>query len=226
MKRKLVIVSLLVSCLSPVRSQGQQSMQEQLWEGFRNSLKQDVESKMEKDKRIKSEKETEIFQNGIEELKTVLANPHSNRSIQSAKNKIAQLRANVQQTPDRKVILSKYSQLISDYENQVKRFLSIFNGEITDSTFIRYRSQIETLTPPKMQTLGGYIKAHFEKNGLDRLTFPEDYVYLNKKLSELKNDFRDLDKISDKGKIFARLDAIVKVESEISDEHKTYHTLK
>ena len=226
MKRKLVIVSLLVSCLSPVRSQGQQSMQEQLWEGFRNSLKQDVESKMEKDKRIKSEKETEIFQNGIEELKTVLANRHSKRSIQSAKNIIAQLRANVQQTPDRKEILSKYGQLISDYEDHVKSFLSIFNGEITDSTFIRYRLHFATLTPPKMQTLGGYRKAHYEKNGLGRLTFPEDYVYLNKKLSELKNDFKDLDKISDREKLSARLDAIVKIESEISDEHKTYHTLK
>ena len=226
MKRKFVIISLLVLCLYPVWGQGQQSLQEQLWEGFRNSLKQDVENKMEKDKRIKSEKETELFQNGIEELKIVLANPHSKRSVQSAKSKIAQLRTSIQQTPDRKEILSKYNQLISDYENQVRRFLSIFNGEITDSTFIRYRSQIGTLTPPKMQTLSGYLKAHYEKNGHDRLTFPEDYVYLNKKLSELKNDFKDLDKISDRGKLSARLDAIVKIESEISDEHKTYHTLK
>ena len=226
MKRKSLVLSLLIFCLSPILGQAQTSMQEQLWEGFRNSLKQDVEKKQEKDKRIKSEKETELFQNGIDELKAVLANPYSKINVQSAKNRIAQLRTTVQQTTERKEILSKYSQLITGYENQVRRFLSLFNGEINNPDYERYRKEIATLIPPQMRTLGRIIKAHYDKNGLDNLNFPEDYVYLNAKLAELRNGFKDLDKISDKGKLSAKLDAIVKIESEISEEHKTYHALK
>lgn len=226
MKKDSIVILLLLFCLSPAWGQVQKSLQEQLWEGFQKSLRQDVEQKQEKDKIIKVKKETELFQNGIEELKAVLANPYSKKSIQTAGSKITLLKRNVQQTPERTKLLSKYSQLISDYENQVMKFLSIFVGEITDSTYIRYRSQIETLTPPKMQTLGGYIKAHYEKNGLDRLSIPEDYVYLNTKLSELINGLKDLDGISDREKLYTKLDAIVKIESEISEEHKTYHALK
>lgn len=226
MKRKSLVLSLLIFCLSPILGQAQTSMQEQLWEGFRNSLKQDVEKKQEKDKRIKSEKETELFQNGIDELKAVLANPYSKINVQSAKNRIAQLRTTVQQTTERKEVLSKYSQLITGYENQARRFLSLFNGEIDNSDYERYRKEIATLIPPQMRTLGRIIKAHYDKNGLDNLNFPEDYVYLNAKLAELRNGFKDLDKISDKGKLSAKLDAIVKIESEISEEHKTYHALK
>lgn len=226
MKRKSLVLSFLIFCLSPVWGQAQKSMQEQLWEGFRNSLKQDVEKKQEKDKRIKSEKESGLFQNGVEELNAVLANPYSKRNVQSAKNRIAQLRATVQQTTERKEILSKYSQLITGYENQARRFLSLFNGEIINPDYERYRKEMETLIPPQMQTLGRIIKAHYDKNGLDNLSFPEDYVYLNAKLTELRNGFKDLDKISDKGKLSAKLDAIVKIESEISEEHKTYHALK
>lgn len=226
MKRKSLVLLLLVFCLSPIWGQTQNSMQEQLWEGFRNSLKKDVEKKQEQIKRIKSEKETEIFQNGIEELKAVLANPYSKRNVQSAKNRIAQLRTTVQQTTERKEILSKYSKLIDSYENQARRFLSLFNGEINNPDYERYRKEMATLIPPQMQTLGRIIKAHYDKNGLDNLSFPEGYVYLNAKLAELKNGFKDLDKISDKGKLSAKLDAIVKIESVISEEHKTYHALK
>lgn len=227
--KKYIILSLLTLCLSPVWGQAQKSLQEQLWEGFRNSLKQDVEKKQEKDKRIKSEKETKLFQNGIEELKAVLAQPYSRRNVQSAKNRIAQLKTTVQQTTERKQILSKYSQLITGYENQARRFLSLFNGEINDPDYERYRKKMATLIPTQMQTLGHIIKAHYDKNGLDKLSFPEDYVYLNAKLTELRNGFKDLDKPdknSDKGKLLAKLDAIVKIESEISEEHKTYHALK
>ena len=49
---------------------------------------------------------------------------------------------------------------------------------------------------------------------------------IDAKLTELRNGFKDLDKISDRGKLSAKLDAIVKIESEISEEHNTYHALK
>lgn len=226
MKRIYILFALFIFYFSPIWGQTQKSMQEQLWEGFLNSLQQDILEKQKKDKKIKEDRENEQFQNAIEELKTVLAKPYSKRSVQSVKNKIALLRTNVRQTTEKKEILSKYSQLISNYENQVRRFLALFNGEITNPDYERYRKEMVTLIPPQMQTLGRIIKAHYDKNGLDSLSFPSDYIYLNAKLTELRNGFKDLDKISDREKLSVKLNALVKIESEISEEHKTYHELK
>lgn len=226
MKRTYILFALFIFGLSPVWGQVQKSMQEQLWEGFQHSLQQDILEKEKKEKKIQEDRENEQFQKGTEELKSVFANPYAKGIVQSAKNKIEQLRKNVPQTKERKEILSKYSQLISGYESEARKFLALFEGEITNPDYERYRKEISTLIPPQMQTLGRIIKAHYDQNGLDALAFPEEYVYLNAKLVELRSGFKNLDKISDRGKLAARLDAIVKIESEISEEHKTYHALK
>lgn len=226
--RRLVLIISLFYCLSPIWGQAQKSLQEQLWDGFDNAIQQDVKLKQEKEKKQKEEQENKLFQECITSLKDVLANKHSNQQVQKAKDLIEKIKGIVEITPERELLLSSYDQLISAYGNEAKRFWMVFDGEITDENYVRYTNDsIQNLSIPMLKTICKKLKEHYLANGLESLAINKDYVYLNNKLSNLKDLFKDLENKSnnDKGLFYGKLEKIVSIEREISDEHTEYHPL-
>lgn len=219
MNRKGIVLSLFLVCLSSVWGQKQQSMRVSLWEGFHKALQEDLAKN-------KQDKEEKLFQEGIEALKTCLSTPHSRQNVQEAKEIIQSLRNGMPLTREKQDQLAGYSHLITEYGKYAERFYKIFNGKITHPDYDRYRNSIETLTPPKLQTLGNILKTYYESNGLESLSFPEEYTYLNQKLAELREGFKELEVINDREQLYQKLESLIQIESEISEDHKTYRTLK
>lgn len=205
--------------------------QEQLWVGFKQALSQDLMIKHEQERRLKEQKEDELFQKGLDEIKECLNQMHSPKNVRNAKYKISEMKTNMKLTREKDDMLNLFDTLISNYNQQASRFYSIFNGEITEQDYDLFRQmEPSELIPSWIKTLGGILKKHYYDNGLGELSFSDEYVYLNKKVIELKTKFNELESMPSnnryKMEMYGLLESIIKIESEISEEHKTYHSLK
>lgn len=225
--KKIVVILLLQFLVSSFAYGHEQSVvSKQLWAGLKEAISNDVKVKGQKENQLKERCDSEAFQNAVQEVAGILGQKYSKNNVDNAIAKIEAIRQRVPMTEERKNLLAKYRVLISEYENNSKAFISVFQGEISNEDFSRYCERINELKYPKLQTMGKILKDHYSANGLDKVSFKEEYVYLNRKLKELRDALQKTGETTDRNKLQSMLESIVKIESEISEEHETYRTLK
>ena len=124
--------------------------------------------------------------------------------------------------------LEEVKRLIENYPSEASRFVAVFAGEITDSKFVSLtQMQVENLIPSQVRDILEFLIARYDQNGLATLTFDAGYEYFNQRLSGMRESITNLlQKDDDARGMYEQLTEILRIESELSEEHLTYRQLK
>lgn len=191
---------------------------EELWHRYDSALSADIE-----------EWKQAVILSSLDSIRNCLRMPYSSQRVGFYLNEVDTLYMNPDlQEPERE-ILDTLRLLIENYQEETAKFIDIFSGQIIDSTRFSALVGRERHTPGQVKQIMEILNEDiYLENGLDTLKFDEAYEYLNANLSCMKNDIDSLlQSDSDQGsELYKQLMNIVKIESELSDEHKTYRKLK
>ena len=124
--------------------------------------------------------------------------------------------------------LERLKILIENYQAEADRFIAVFGGKINDKKYaVLVKRRPEEFIPSQVQDVLEFLRKLYVSNGLEQLSFDVGYEYLNWKYYRMKEEMeRLMEADSDASKMYEQLVEIVKIESELSEEHKTYRVFK
>lgn len=199
---------------------------EELWHRYDSALSAD----------IRDWKQAVIL-SSLDSVRNCLKKSYSSQRTEFYLGEIDSLVANPDLKESELKTLDTLRSLIENYQEETQRFIEIFKGIISDDKYQALVKQIEQPKskpiPDQVQDIMSFLKGLYVENGLDTLVFDEDYKYLNSMLANMKdnietielrrsNDGAELDGAA----LYGLLIDILKVEGELSEEHKTYRELK
>lgn len=225
MKKLLLICICLTSSVTMI---AQALVPDSLWQNYVQALQADLVHKQEMDKQEAAAKKQAQIKSAIFGLSKCLQVAYAEANCKKTLADLEGLRKDTVLTTQQIEEINYLEKLILDYKSQVSLFCQIFTGEITDNRFKTLKSKPkEELTPGQIKIMANILNESYNKNGLELLSFDLHYVYLNQKLNSLRDSLSRLqnDKVNP-NEMYDLLVASMKIESELSAEHKTYHPLQ
>ena len=221
-----LIVMLLMGTSSALLAQV--PTQKELWKQYDSALQADIQAKKERDKRIEEERKQTAILVSLDSIKNCLRKPYS---VQSKERYLAEAEM-LEVNPDLKEAdrqkLERLKALIGNYQAEADRFIAVFGGEISDKKYaVLVKRRPEEFIPSQVQDVLEFLRELYVSNGLEQLSFDAGYEYLNRKYYWMKEEMeRLMEANSDGPKMYGQLVEIIKIESELSEEHKTYRVFK
>lgn len=225
MKRLLLICICLTSSATMT---AQDFNPDSLWHDYVQALQADLVHKQKQDKQEAAAKKQAQIKSNIFGLSKCLQVPYTEANCKKTLADLEVLRKDTTLTTLQIEEIDYLEKLILDYKNQASLFCKIFAGEINDNRFKTLKSKSkEELTPGQIKIMTNKLNESYNENGLELLSFDLHYVYLNQKLHTLRESLYKLqnDKVNP-NEMYDLLVASMKIESELSTEHKTYHLLQ
>lgn len=222
-----LIVMLLMGTSSALLAQV--PTQKELWKQYDSALQADIKAKQERDKRIEEERKQAAILISLDSIRNCLRQPYSVQSKEKSLKEVEILADNPDLKEAEKQVLNRLKGLIENYQVEANKFIAVFAGEITDSRYvILVKREADQFIPSQVKNVLEMLRGLYDKNGLTQLAFDADYEYLNDKLSWMKTEMENLmnTEETDGSKLYDQLVNIVKLESELSEEHKTYREFK
>ncbi|WP_277122201.1 hypothetical protein [Bacteroides ndongoniae] len=215
-------------CMSICCLLAQVPTKEELWEQYGKALNDDIQLKKKNDSIAEEKRKQESIERDLEAIKKYLEHPYSCQNNEACLEQIIALSVNPDLKEGHKIELNQLKSLVERYENEANRFIQIFLGEIKDSRFEPLsQMDVNSLIPNQIVTMTIILEDKYKENGLDSLDFPKEYVYLNEKLTSLREGIAQLKQMdSDAAQMYELLKNIVRIEGELSEEHKNNRQLK
>ena len=196
-----------------------------LWGNYVVALKADVAHNKKMKQRAEAEKQQQAINASIEEIKDCLSRPFEEQRVSMALGQISKLLQDPNLTDEKKAVVNKLDLLLNGYSAQAEHFCEVFVDSINDEHFDIW---LKNPIPSNIIKMAGAFKKEYENRGLNKLYFEIDYVYLNEKLKMLKSSITALTSGKSNGtqkELYEMLQSVLKIESEISENHKTYYRL-
>lgn len=228
MKTKTYLFIAILLAGVAIQAAAQVPTAKELWQRYDVALQADIKVYQQALAQAEEARKQAEIHAALDSIRTCLRKPYSADLCKQALDSVQTLAANPDLKAAERKTLEEVKRLIENYPSEASRFVAVFAGEITDSKFVSLtQMQVENLIPSQVRDILEFLIARYDQNGLATLTFDAGYEYFNQRLSGMRESITNLlQKDDDARGMYEQLTEILRIESELSEEHLTYRQLK
>lgn len=166
----------------------------------------------------------------LHEIALCLEYPYSEKNIKATLAKIEGLNNDKNLTITDKKELNELAVCVKEYRNKCLTLVNMLQCNINekDSNLVFTYLKRDKLDQTQINSLLGKLRPYYVQQGKDSILFDVRYVFLNRKLQDFKRILEELQNVplvindEQKKELRAKLETMLRIESEITEEHKTY----
>lgn len=166
----------------------------------------------------------------LHDITLCLETPYSKKSVESTLIKIEELNDDKNLTTADKKELDELTVCVKGYQKKCLELVNMLQCDINekDSSLVFTYLKRDKLDQTQIKSLLGKLRPYYVQQGKDSIRFDVRYVFLNRKLQDFKRILGELQNVplvtsdEQKKELRAKLETMLRIESEITEEHKTY----
>lgn len=217
------IICLLFNFCIELQAQGEKEDSIKVLNAFAAALKADVEY-------FNHQTIRQRIDHQLHDIALCLEYPYSEKNIKAALVKIEGLNNDKNLTIADKKELDELTVCVKGYQRKCLELVNVLQCNIDekDSSLVFTYLERDKLDQTQMNSLLGKLRPYYVQQGKDSIRFDVRYVFLNRKLQDFKQILEELQNVplvtsdEQKKELRAKLETMLRIESEITEEHKTY----
>lgn len=166
----------------------------------------------------------------LHDIAQCLETSYSIKSVEATLTKIEGLNNDGNLTTADKKELDELAVCVKEYQKKCLELVSMLRCNINekDSSLVFTYLKRDKLDQTQINSLLGKLRPYYVRQGKDSILFDGRYVFLNRKLQDFNRILEELQNVplvtsdEQKKELRVKLETMLRIESEITEEHKTY----